>query len=137
MTLAKPRGTRKQVCIVTLLAFILLMPGIRDLYATATSAQAITSAVKTYTWKEKLKRGALNIVSSPVEIARSISIESGKRSLLYGWTVGLLMGFGDGILRFGAGVVDLCTFPFDFPEKDKGPLLKPEYVWEKPGPRYA
>ncbi|MDD5216603.1 MAG: exosortase system-associated protein, TIGR04073 family [Candidatus Omnitrophica bacterium] len=137
MTLARPCGIRKQVCIMTLLAGILLLPGVHDVYATAASAQAVTSVAKTYTWKGKLKRGALNIVSSPVEIARSISIESDKRSLLYGWTVGLLMGFGDGILRFGAGVVDLCTFPFDFPKKDKGPLLNPEYVWEKPGPRYA
>jgi len=29
------------------------------------------------------------------------------------------------------------TFPFNFPDKRKGPLVQPEYVWEKPGLKYT
>ncbi len=90
-----------------------------------------------YTWGDKLKRGALNIVTSPVEIARQISVTSKEQSLLTGWTLGLVGGLGQGILRFGAGVIDLVTFPFDFPDSKKAPLINPEYVWEKPGVKYS
>lgn len=100
------------------------------------SVWAAASEVKTYTWQDKLKRGALNIVSSPVEIARDIHVTSEEKNLLVGWTVGLVKGLGEGFVRLGAGVIDLVTFPFNFPESHKAPLLDPEYVWEKPGPKY-
>lgn len=90
-----------------------------------------------YTWGDKLKRGALNIVSSPVEIARQIQITSSEQSLLAGWTIGLISGFGQGFIRFGAGVIDLFTFPFNFPNSHKAPLVEPKYVWEKSGPKYS
>jgi putative exosortase-associated protein (TIGR04073 family) len=94
------------------------------------------SEVKTYTWQDKLKRGAINIVTSPVEIGRDIYNTTEEKNLLVGWTVGLAKGIGNGILRFGVGVIDLFTFPFGFPEGSKAPLIDPEYVWQKPGPRY-
>ena len=94
------------------------------------------SEVKTYSWWDKLKRGALNIVTSPVEVARDIHVTTEEKNLLIGWTVGLAKGFGDGILRFGVGVIDLFTFPFDFPDDEKAPLIDPEFVWQKPGPKY-
>ena len=97
---------------------------------TATSA-------KTYTWTDKAKRGSLNIVSSPVEIARQIQITSEEKNLLQGWTVGLIEGVFQGVVRLGAGVVDLVTCPFDFPKAGKAPLVDPEYVWEKPGVKYT
>jgi len=90
-----------------------------------------------YDWKAKLKRGGLNIVSSPVEIAREIQITSAEKNLLQGWTLGLVKGLGYGLLRFGAGVVDVVTCPFDFPDGRKAPLMQPEYVWEKPGVKYT
>lgn len=90
-----------------------------------------------YKWSDKLKRGAWNIVSSPVEIARSIYLGTREQNLAYGWTVGLIRGVGQGVVRFGAGVVDVVTFPFDFPVDGKAPLIQPEYVWEKPGVDYA
>lgn len=89
------------------------------------------------TWSRKLKRGALNIVTSPIEIARQIQVTSNERSLLDGWTVGLVKGIGSGLMRLGVGAVELVTFPFDFPREDKEPILEPEYVWEKPGVKYA
>ena len=101
------------------------------------SQPAVTSQPTTYEWQDKLKRGTLNIVTSPVEIARSIQITSQEESLLEGWTIGLVKGFGNGIVRCGAGFIDLFTFPFNFPDDRKGPLLEPEYVWEKPGVKYS
>jgi putative exosortase-associated protein (TIGR04073 family) len=93
--------------------------------------------VKTYSWKEKLSRGALNIISSPVEVARSISIESDQKGMFYGWTVGMVKGIGNGFVRFGVGIIDALTSPFNFPNEHKAPLIEPEYAWEKPGPKYG
>lgn len=103
--------------------------------ADAPPAGAVTET-KTYSWSDKLKRGAINIVTSPVEIARDIHNTTEEKNLLVGWTIGLVKGFGEGFVRFGAGVIDLFTFPFNFPEGRKAPLIDPEFVWEKPGPRY-
>lgn len=107
---------------------LLLFAGARD-----ARAQEETQ----YTWGQKLKRGAINIVTSPVEIAREIHNTTERNNLLVGWTVGLVSGLGQGILRFGAGAIDLLTCPFNFPTADKGPFVFPEYVWEKPGPQYV
>ena len=95
-----------------------------------------TAPAASYTWQDKLKRGAINIVTSPVEVARDIHNTTQEKNLLVGWTIGFVKGLGEGFLRFAAGVADLFTFPFDFPESGKGPLIDPEYVWQKPGPRY-
>jgi len=100
-------------------------------------AQTAEAPAEDYTWPDKLKRGALNMVSSPVEIARQIQMTSEEDSLLEGWTLGLIKGLGIGALRFGAGLIDVVTFPFDFPDEDKAPLIQPEYVWEKPGVKYT
>ena len=94
------------------------------------------SELKSYTWQDKLKRGALNVVMSPVEVAREIHVTTEEKNLLVGWTVGLAKGLGEGLVRFGAGVIDLLTFPFNFPEGRKAPLVDPEYVWQRPGPKY-
>ncbi len=83
------------------------------------------------TWSDKLSRGILNIVSSPVEIARTIRIQSKAKGNAYGWTAGLVEGIGRGIVRFGAGAIETLTFPFDFPNEDKSPLLEPEFPWQK------
>ncbi len=84
-----------------------------------------------YDWTDKLGRGVLNMVSSPVEVARTISIQSRVKGGGYGWTVGLVEGLGRGFVRLGAGAIDTLTFPFDFPTEDKSPLLSPTYPWQK------
>lgn len=96
-----------------------------------------SSDSQTYDWQAKLKRGALNIVTSPVEIAREVQITSDEKSLREGWTVGLVKGLGQGVTRFGAGVLDVLTCPFNFPNEQKKPLVEPEYVWQKPGVKYS
>jgi putative exosortase-associated protein (TIGR04073 family) len=102
-----------------------------------TAGKAYALETKTYRWDDKLVRGLLNIVSSPVEIARTIHLTTEDSSLLEGWTIGLVKGLGSGIVRLGAGVLDLVTFPFNFPDDEKGPLVDPEFVWQKPGVNYT
>lgn len=80
---------------------------------------------------EKLGRGLLNIVGSPVELARTINIQSRVKGPGYGWTMGIVEGIGRTFLRFGSGVIETVTFPFDFPKDDKEPLLSPDYPWQK------
>lgn len=84
-----------------------------------------------HTWSDKLSRGLINIVSSPVEIGRSISVTSHTKGPGYGWTAGLLKGLGMTLVRMGAGFIEVVTFPFDFPDENKAPLIKPEYPWQK------
>ena len=91
---SKTATMRKSVTIITLLVFSLEIP--------LSSAWAV-QAVKGYTWQDKLKRGAVNIVTSPVEVARDIHVTTEEKNLLVGWTVGLVKGLGEGFLRFGAG----------------------------------
>lgn len=82
-----------------------------------------------YEWRDKLKRGALNIVTSPVEIPKQVHERAVHDSLAVGWTIGIVEGFGKGFIRFGAGVIDLITCPFNFPKAGKAPLIEPEYAW--------
>ncbi len=121
---------------VLLFAFLYFL-AVKGFSAPLESVNGITSPAPAYAWTDKLKRGALNIVSSPVEIARDIQITSNEENLLKGWTIGLVKGLGDGLLRLGAGVVDVLTCPFNFPDANKSPLIHPEYVWEKPGLKYS
>ena len=91
----------------------------------------VAKAVTGYEWDDKLGRGLLNIVSCPVELARTINIQSRVKGPSYGWTMGLVEGLGRTFLRFGAGVIDTVTCPFDFPTEGKSPLLTPDYPWQK------
>lgn len=95
-----------------------------------------TDAPVRYNAGQKLTRGLLNIVSSPVEIVRSIQTTSNQESMTYGWTVGLFLGIGESAMRLGTGLFDTLTFPFNFPKADKSPIIEPEFVWEKPGVKY-
>jgi putative exosortase-associated protein (TIGR04073 family) len=106
------------------------------IFCLTTISSSYAEEVKNYHWDDKLIRGLLNIVSSPVEIGRSIHLQTEESSLLEGWTLGLVKGLGTGLLRLGAGAVDLLTFPFNFPDDEKGPLVEPEFVWDKPGVKY-
>ncbi len=84
-----------------------------------------------YSWSDKLGRGVLNMVGSPVELARTIHIQSNVKGPAYGWTMGIVDGIGRALVRFGAGAIDTLTCPFNFPNADKAPLLMPVYPWDK------
>lgn len=79
----------------------------------------------------KLSRGITNIVTSPIEIFRNIYIRSQEENIAYGMTVGLGTGVVQTLVRCGAGIVETVTFPLNFPDEYKDPLVDPEYVWEE------
>lgn len=84
---------------------------------------------------DKLQRGAVNIITSPLEIPREMRahwIEGSQRT--YHIIVWLLSGFIKGTVnvpvRLGSGVWDVCTFAVAVPE-DYRPLVEPEYIWDQ------
>ncbi len=106
-----------------------LIFGVICLLSFASAAQADDKSG--YVWSDKLGRGVLNMVGSPVELARTIHIQSNVKGPAYGWTMGIVEGVGRALIRFGAGAIDTLTCPFDFPKEDKSPLLVPDYPWQK------
>jgi putative exosortase-associated protein (TIGR04073 family) len=98
------------------------------------SAPAATSAsiqtTNRYTWGDKLSRGFLNFFTSPVEIPRTIDRVKIVNGPGEGWTVGLVKGIGRTFLRAGAGILDVVTCPFGFPNEDKSPMIQPEFAWQ-------
>ena len=83
-----------------------------------------------YQWHDKLSRGFVNAVTSPIEIVRGVDLTSKEDGPAKGWTIGLVKGLAGGVMRLGAGLVDFVTFPFNWPDKEKGPIVEPAYVWE-------
>ena len=83
---------------------------------------------------KKLNRGAINIVTSPLEIPKRIKhqwdkspdhpILKGTR-VIGGTAEGIIFGLG----RIGSGLWDIATFNLEIP-KDHEPLMSPEFVYE-------
>ena len=78
---------------------------------------------------KKLGRGIANILTGWVEIPKNIYNTSIESNPLVGLTVGTAKGIGMSIVRTGAGVYELITFPFPLPE-DYMPILEPEFVFQ-------
>jgi putative exosortase-associated protein (TIGR04073 family) len=55
-------------------------------------------------------RGALNILTSPIDVISSVVNETKAGPPFVGTMTGLGKGFGCGVLRIGSGAVDLVTF---------------------------
>ena len=90
---------------------------------------------------DKFTRGVVNIISAPIEIAKQIdtewkatqveNAEKPKKNKTIGVFTGLFKGLAYTVARMGSGAWDVITFPFKVPE-NYDPLLKPEYVLDKP-----
>jgi len=104
------------IALITILALTLLVPGMS--YGETTD----------YTWDQKLIRGATNIITSPLEIPHDMYTETTDNGLFSGLTMGIFKGLGDGIVRLGAGAVDLLTFPVKYPDAANAPLVEPEFI---------
>ncbi len=76
----------------------------------------------------KLGRGAANTLTGWVEIPKTVYSTGSETSFLNGWTVGLVHGFGKALVRTGAGLVEIVTFPFPVPQNYE-PVIQPEYVF--------
>src|SRR3989338_34566 len=76
----------------------------------------------------KLGRGVANALTGWVELPKNIYKTSVEDNALAGVTLGLARGAGLTIVRTGAGIYEIATFPFPLPENYK-PILEPEYVF--------
>lgn len=94
------------------------------------SVPAFAQNFDEYKWHDKLSRGVVNLVSSPIEVVRGIDLTSKSTTVANGWTIGLVKGLAGTVLRFGTGLVDVVTFPFSWPDEYKEPLMNPKFVWQ-------
>ena len=80
---------------------------------------------------EKFGRGVTNIATGPGELLNQVPPAMEKSpDYLTGFIVGLGRGVGYTLLRVGAGLYDVATFPF--PGKtDYKPIMKPETIADK------
>lgn len=59
----------------------------------------------------RLTRGVCNIVISPLEIPATMLRVAGEHNAVYGILAGGAEGLGNGIVRLGAGALEVVTFP--------------------------
>lgn len=76
----------------------------------------------------KLGRGVANTLTGWVELPKNIYNTSVEDNAFAGITLGVAKGVGMTIVRTGAGIYEIATFPFPIPE-DYKPILEPEYVF--------
>ena len=76
----------------------------------------------------KLGRGVANALTGWVELPKNIYNTSVEDNALTGMTLGLAKGAGMTLVRTGAGIFEVASFPFPVPE-DYKPILEPEYVF--------
>ena len=76
----------------------------------------------------KLGRGVANTLTGWVELPKNIYNTSVEDNAFAGMTLGLAKGAGMTLVRTGAGIFEIATFPFPLPENYK-PILEPEYVF--------
>lgn len=76
----------------------------------------------------KLGRGVANTLTGWVELPKNIYKTSVDENAFAGVTLGVAKGAGMSIVRTGAGIFEIATFPFPLPENFK-PILEPEYVF--------
>ena len=76
----------------------------------------------------KLGRGVANTLTGWVELPKNIYSTSVEDNAFAGMTLGLAKGAGMSIVRTGAGIYEIVTFPFPLPQ-DYAPIIEPEYVF--------
>lgn len=76
----------------------------------------------------KLGRGVANTLTGWVELPKNVYNTSVEDNAMAGVTLGLAKGIGMGLVRTGAGIYEIATFPFPLPENYR-PILEPEYVF--------
>ncbi len=76
----------------------------------------------------KLGRGVANTLTGWVELPKNVYQTSVDENPFSGLTLGLAKGAGMTIVRTGAGIYEIATFPFPIPENYK-PVIEPEYVF--------
>ena len=79
----------------------------------------------------KFSRGVTNVATSPGEFVNQVPAAMEQSpDYLTGTIVWIFRGIGYTLLRFGAGIYDVATFPFPGPT-DYKPIMKPETLVER------
>lgn len=77
----------------------------------------------------KLGRGAANVLTFPLELIRTPELVGRRDGYVSGSTVGLAQGVWHAVWRGVVGLTEVVTFLIPLPDKNFGPLLRPEFVW--------
>lgn len=77
----------------------------------------------------KMGQGAINALTSWVDVPSKITEESEESSIIAGCTLGLGAGVAVGLARTASGVYDMATFSMSPYNK---PLMDPKYKVEQP-----
>jgi len=78
----------------------------------------------------KLGRGVANILTSPLELIREPYLVGQRDGGFASVTVGVVRGVVSGVIRAGAGVIEVLTFYMSYPNHDYKPLVEPEFVFQ-------
>ena len=89
---------------------------------------AVTTACFAQDPFTKLGRGVANTLTGWVELPKNIYSTSMEENAFAGLTLGVAKGAGMSIVRTGAGIYEIATFPFPLPQDYKA-ILEPEYVF--------
>lgn len=95
-------------------------------------AEANTPGAKYYLdgSARKLGRGAANFFTSPLELIREPYLVGQRDGGFASLTVGIARGVVSGVIRAGAGAIEVLTFYMSYPNTDYKPLVEPEFVFQ-------
>lgn len=87
---------------------------------------------------KKFNRGIINIVTSPIEIARQVDLSWKEGAQAKSVDRGIFSGIIKGIMytagRMSSGIWDVVSFPFQTP-KNYDSIMKPDYVLDNEPPK--
>lgn len=114
------------------LSFLLAAPGFAAEEETDPDRIVNTEMKRSH---DKLKRGAINIGTFPLEIVKQTrtTIDEGGNNIpkrVFLIVPGIIKGLGYSVVRLASGVWDVATFNNLFYEENE-PILKPDYVWDE------
>ena len=97
------------------------------------NAQAVW-AIEKGTMAYKLRRGAINVLSSPLEVFKQADLErraakQNNESTPIAFVAGLFKGIAYFTARLGTGLYDMVTFNLERPANYE-PIMMPEYILE-------
>lgn len=81
----------------------------------------------------KLGRGAVNVVTSWIEIPKQLHLGAQSDNPITGVVSGLGKGVSLTVLRIGVGLYEAVTFPISYPRGYVSPyeqMSLPDYAWE-------
>ena len=83
----------------------------------------------------KLGRGATNTLFGLLEVPIQMRKVGAEKGQLAGATWGLLVGAASALVRTGAGIFEVVTFPIPLKDVGWGPLVQPEFLLQPGSPQ--